>query len=38
MRDPFSNHECKHCGEEFSSSYFRNMHEAEECPEVSGDE
>jgi len=26
-------HTCKHCGETFTSAYFRNLHEAENCDE-----
>jgi len=24
---------CRYCGEEFMSSYFVNMHQAEDCPQ-----
>jgi hypothetical protein len=30
-RQPHATHECRYCGEEFSSTYLRNVHEADEC-------
>jgi len=29
-------HECQYCGESFSSTYFKNVHEAEDCGESDG--